>query len=66
MATRNEELCQALDFLQHEHAELQQRADSLQQDNQLQAKRICNIEGTTPSGKGRRQGHNLKALVLGA
>ncbi|XP_042740309.1 TRAF3-interacting JNK-activating modulator isoform X3 [Lagopus leucura] len=44
-ATRNEELCQALDFLQHEHAELQQRADSLQQDNQLQAKRIGNIEG---------------------
>ncbi|XP_010722457.1 TRAF3-interacting JNK-activating modulator-like isoform X1 [Meleagris gallopavo] len=44
-ATRNEELCQALDFLQHEHAELQQHADTLQQDNQLQAKRICNIEG---------------------
>uniref|UniRef100_A0A669QM10 TRAF3 interacting protein 3 n=1 Tax=Phasianus colchicus TaxID=9054 RepID=A0A669QM10_PHACC len=62
--TQSPKLCQALDFLQHEHAELQQHADTLQQDNQLQAKHICNIEGTTPSGKGREQGHNLKALVL--
>uniref|UniRef100_A0A8C2U202 TRAF3 interacting protein 3 n=1 Tax=Coturnix japonica TaxID=93934 RepID=A0A8C2U202_COTJA len=45
MATQNEELCQALDLLQHEHAELQQHADNLQQDNQLQAKQIRNIEG---------------------
>lgn len=45
MATQNEELCQALDILQHEHAELQQHADNLQQDNQLQAKHISNIEG---------------------
>lgn len=55
MATQNEELCQALDILQHEHAELQQHADNLQQDNQLQAKHISNIEGTTPPGKGREQ-----------
>ncbi|POI20411.1 hypothetical protein CIB84_015840 [Bambusicola thoracicus] len=45
MATQNEELCQALDILQHEHAELQQHADTLQQDNQLQAKHISNMEG---------------------
>uniref|UniRef100_A0A8C9FTT4 TRAF3 interacting protein 3 n=1 Tax=Pavo cristatus TaxID=9049 RepID=A0A8C9FTT4_PAVCR len=62
----NKELCQALDLLQHEHAELQQHADTLQKDNQLQAKHICNIEGSTPPGKGREQGDNLKALLLGA
>ncbi|XP_021232901.1 TRAF3-interacting JNK-activating modulator isoform X3 [Numida meleagris] len=45
MAAQNEELCQALDLLQNEHAELQQHADTLQQDNQLQAKHIHNIEG---------------------
>lgn len=45
-AAQNEQLQQALDRLQQEHAELQQRASALQEDNQLQAEHISTIEGT--------------------